>query len=380
MLRFNQLIKYHCLIRHINTGISDSFGRQHTYLRISLTEKCNLRCQYCMPCDGIKLTEKKHLLTLEERKVLIELFYDTGFRKFRFTGGEPTISNQLIKLISYTNELHTNTKTTSTTNNNSNTTHANTTPTATNPLTIGITTNGIMLINNTNYIKDLVTAGLTSINISLDTLSPTTYNTITRRNINNIIPKLLDLIYTCISYNIHVKINCVLLRGINTNISDIISFIELTRKLNIDIRFIELMPFDGNQWNKEKFISYNQILNDLYSNGYNILPIPAPHIQPVPVPDSPSPLSVPDSYLSVSVPDSPMKSREENTVEVYDDNNNNNNILLPSMSSSSRKYDKSDTTKWYHMPGYIGRVGFITTMTDHFCSKYICVHMCVYMA
>ena len=368
MLRFNQLIKYHGLIRHINTGISDSFGRQHTYLRISLTEKCNLRCQYCMPCEGIKLTEKKHLLTLEERKVLIKLFYDTGFRKFRFTGGEPTISNQLIKLITYTNELHNNiTNTTAaadTNNNNSITTNTNNiTPTTISPLTIGITTNGIMLINNTNYIKDLITAGLTSINISLDTLSPTTYATITRRNINNIIPKLLDLIYTCISYNIHVKINCVLLRGINTNISDIISFIELTRNINLDIRFIELMPFDGNQWNKEKFISYNEVLHDLYSNGYNILPIPAPHVQPVPVPDSSSP---------VPAPDSPMNIREENTVETYD-----NNIL---QHSSGRKYDKSDTTKWYHMPGYIGRVGFITTMTDHFCSKYICVHMCVYMA
>ena len=344
MLRFNQLIKYHGLVRHINTGISDSFGRQHTYLRISLTEKCNLRCQYCMPCDGIKLTEKKHLLTLEERKVLIKLFYDTGFRKFRFTGGEPTISDQLIKLITYTNELHTNTI--ATTNNNNNNSNI-TTHTTTSPLTIGITTNGIMLINNSNYIKDLITAGLTSINISLDTLSPTTYTTITRRNINNIIPKLLDLIYTCISYNIHVKINCVLLRGINTNISDIISFIELTRNLNLDIRFIELMPFDGNQWNKEKFISYNEVLHDLYSNGYNILPIPAPHIQhtPVPVPDSFSPVSVP-------VPDSAMKIREDNTVETYE-----------------RKYDKSDTTKWYHMPGYVGRVGFITTMTDHFCSE-----------
>ena len=353
MLRFNQTIKYYgqaTVIRHINTGISDSFGRQHTYLRISLTEKCNLRCQYCMPCDGIKLTEKKHLLTLEERKVLIKLFYDTGFRKFRFTGGEPTISNQLIKLISYTNELHTNTIATTNNNNSNITTH-----TATSPLTIGITTNGIMLINNTNYIKDLVTAGLTSINISLDTLSPTTYNTITRRNISNIIPKLLDLVYTCISYNLHVKINCVLLRGINTNISDIISFIDLTRNLNLDIRFIELMPFDGNQWNKEKFISYNEVLHDLYSYGYNIQPIPAPHIQPVP--DSPSPMSVP-------VPDSAMKIREDNTVETY-----GNNVLQHSIPNSSREYDKSDTTKWYRMPEYVGRVGFITTMTDHFCSE-----------
>ena len=89
----------------ITNPLSDSFGRFHNYLRISLTERCNLRCEYCMPPDGIDLTPPDKLLTLEDNKRLINIFTNLGVNKIRFTGGEPTISKQLIPLISYSKSV-----------------------------------------------------------------------------------------------------------------------------------------------------------------------------------------------------------------------------------------------------------------------------------
>ena len=90
---------------NITNPLSDSFGRFHNYLRISLTERCNLRCEYCMPPDGIDLTPPDNLLTLEDNKRLINIFTKLGVNKIRFTGGEPTISKQLIPLISYSKSV-----------------------------------------------------------------------------------------------------------------------------------------------------------------------------------------------------------------------------------------------------------------------------------
>lgn len=214
-----------------NNALMDTFGRFHNYLRISLTEKCNLRCVYCMPEEGVQLTPKAHLMTLAERKRLISIFASLGVTKLRFTGGEPTISNQLEELIQHARSC--------------------------NIKSIGITSNGIILKER---LDDLIKAGLTSVNISLDTLIDTKFAAVTRRDKKNIY-RVLSSVYTAVSKGLPVKINCVLMRGFNDN--ELAQFVNLTKSVNVDFRFIELMPFDGNEWKPENFISYHEVIDRL---------------------------------------------------------------------------------------------------------------------
>lgn len=209
----------------------DTFGRFHNYLRISLTEKCNLRCVYCMPEEGVSLTPKASLMTLAERKRLISIFAGLGVQKLRFTGGEPTISNQLEELIHHARSC--------------------------NIKSIGITSNGLILKDR---LDDLIKAGLSSVNISLDTLSDTKFASVTRRDRKNIF-RVLSSVYTAVSKGLPVKINCVLMRGFNDN--ELADFVNLTKAVNVDFRFIELMPFDGNEWTPKNFVSYLEIIDRL---------------------------------------------------------------------------------------------------------------------
>jgi cyclic pyranopterin phosphate synthase len=204
------------MIRHASSALHDTFGRFHNYLRISLTEKCNLRCVYCMPAEGVVLTPKAELLTLQERKRLISIFASLGVDKLRFTGGEPSISNQLLELIKHSRTTH----------------HSSV-------KSVGITSNGIVLKDK---LDDLLHAGLTSVNISLDTLLAEKFAAITRRDKSNIY-RVLSSIYQAASLGLPVKINCVLIRGVND--MEIANFVALTKEFKVDVRFIELMPFDG---------------------------------------------------------------------------------------------------------------------------------------
>jgi molybdenum cofactor biosynthesis enzyme MoaA len=210
----------------------DSFGRFHSYLRMSLTEKCNLRCQYCMPEHGVSLTPKDHLLSLDERKKLINLFTMLGVNKLRFTGGEPTVSNHLAPLIEYSSSLK-------------------------KLKSIGITSNGILL---QEQLPKFVKAGLSSVNISLDTLKAEKFGTITRRD-GKLINRVQSSIFASLSHNIPTKINCVAIRGMNDD--EFGDFVKYAIHYNLTIRFIELMPFDGNSWNKKQFISYLEIIDKL---------------------------------------------------------------------------------------------------------------------
>ena len=144
---------------------------------MSLTEKCNLRCVYCMPIEGVQLTPRDELLRLEERQRTLRIFAHLGVNKIRFTGGEPTVSNQLKDLISYANDLKMK--------------------------SIGITTNAVLL---QAQLDDLVNAGLTSINISLDSLQPDVFEKITRRDKLNLY-KVLSSMYRSIAKGVHVKVN-----------------------------------------------------------------------------------------------------------------------------------------------------------------------------
>lgn len=206
--------------------IKDQFGRVHDYLRISLTERCNLRCFYCMPAEGIELSEKSHLMSHEEVIAIAKTFVEMGVKKIRLTGGEPLIKKNIEKIITELTQL---------------------------PINLGITTNGILL---NNYFELFKTSGVTDINISLDTLDKKKFEEITRRDYFDRVISNINL-YEANGFN--VKINNVIIKDVNDN--EINDFIEFTKDKNVAIRFIEFMPFDGNKWSTEKVITLNEILS-----------------------------------------------------------------------------------------------------------------------
>ncbi|MDZ7756825.1 GTP 3',8-cyclase MoaA [Rhodohalobacter sp.] len=203
----------------------DRFERKHDYLRVSLTEKCNLRCKYCMPADGIPLTPKAHLPNTEELLEIISIFTEMGVKKIRFTGGEPLVRNDAGYLIEEASKKVPET---------------------------AITTNGILIHKYFDLFEKI---GLTSLNISLDTLDPERFQFITRRDRFD---KIMGNIRTAISRDFHVKINVVLLKGQNDD--EIIDFIRWTEDTPVHVRFIEFMPFQGNDWDNSKLVPYFEIL------------------------------------------------------------------------------------------------------------------------
>lgn len=169
-------------VKKSEEALTDTFGRYHTYLRISLTERCNLRCKYCMPAEGVKLSQKSHLLTTDEVIKIATLFVEQGVKKIRLTGGEPTIRKDLadiIKNIKAIDGLD----------------------------SIGITTNGLVL---TRQLVAYQRAGLDALNISLDTLKPAKFEEITRRKGWERVIAGIDL---AIQLGYRPKVNCVLMKG-----------------------------------------------------------------------------------------------------------------------------------------------------------------------
>ncbi|XP_029387099.1 molybdenum cofactor biosynthesis protein 1 isoform X2 [Mus pahari] len=211
--------------------LTDSFGRQHSYLRISLTEKCNLRCRYCMPEEGVSLTPKADLLTTEEILTLARLFVKEGVDKIRLTGGEPLIRPDVVDIVARLHRLE-------------------------GLRTIGVTTNGI---NLARLLPRLQQAGLNAVNISLDTLVPAKFEFIVRRKGFH---KVMEGIHKAIELGYKpVKVNCVVMRGLNED--EVLDFVALTEGLPLDVRFIEYMPFDGNKWNFKKMVSYKEMLDTI---------------------------------------------------------------------------------------------------------------------
>ncbi|KAJ6984309.1 hypothetical protein NC653_022545 [Populus alba x Populus x berolinensis] len=207
----------------------DSFGRMHTYLRISLTERCNLRCQYCMPAEGVELTPSPQLLSQDEIVHLANLFVSSGVDKIRLTGGEPTIRKDIEDICLQLSNLK-------------------------GLKTLAMTTNGITLARKLPKLKE---CGLTSVNISLDTLVPAKFEFLTRRKGHERVMDSINAAIDC-GYN-PVKVNCVVMRGFNDD--EICDFVELTHNKPINVRFIEFMPFDGNVWNVKKLVPYMEMLH-----------------------------------------------------------------------------------------------------------------------
>ncbi|MCH9659973.1 MAG: GTP 3',8-cyclase MoaA [Bacteroidetes bacterium] len=209
--------------------LTDSFGREHSYLRISLTERCNLRCTYCMPADGITLSPKSHIMTYEEIYSIAKEFVANGVTKIRLTGGEPLVRKDVSLIMEKLASL---------------------------PVELAITTNGVIV---DRFIAQFKKCGIQKINVSLDSLSSAKNASITRRDY---FTKVYNNIQLLLKEGFEVKVNCVLMKGFNEN--EIIDFIELTKYQSLQIRFIEFMPFDGNKWNMDKLVSLEDILKEVY--------------------------------------------------------------------------------------------------------------------
>jgi GTP 3',8-cyclase len=218
-------------LKILNNQFIDSFNRIHDYLRISLTERCNLRCFYCMPKEGIPLRDKSHFMKSEEIFRIAKLFTDLGVKKIRLTGGEPLIrkcSHEIIRELGTLN------------------------------VELAITTNGILV---DQFIDTFKEAGIKSINLSLDSLKPERQAIITRRNYFN---RILRNIHLLLDEGFHVKINMVVMNKVNDD--ELIDFVELTKYKPLHVRFIEFMPFNGNEWNWSNGIGYDKMMRTFRSH------------------------------------------------------------------------------------------------------------------
>ena len=213
------------------TILTDDFGRKHSYLRISLLEKCNLRCTYCMPADGIELSPKASLMTADEIFSIAQTFVQNGVDKIRLTGGEPLLRKDFPEIASKL---------------------------ATLGVALSITTNGILIDRHIDVLKQ---NKINKINLSLDTLVASKFHSITLRNQ---FEKVVDNLHLLLNNDFKVKVNVVLMKGFNEN--EIVDFVKLTQYLPLSVRFIEFMPFAGNEWDRSKMISQNEILSELEKN------------------------------------------------------------------------------------------------------------------
>jgi len=192
--------------------LTDNHGRKINYLRLAVTDRCNLRCFYCMPEDGLNWLSRKQLMTYEEMLQSCSLLVKMGIEKIRITGGEPFVRKDIMKFLTALSELQ-----------------------GLKELTI--TTNGVL---TAPYVADLKKIGVNSVNLSLDTLDSGRFFSITKRDEFGNVMKTLDAL---LKHDIDVKINAVVMDGKNTQ--DIIPLVELTRDLQVSVRFIEEMPFNG---------------------------------------------------------------------------------------------------------------------------------------
>ena len=251
--------------------LSDSFGRVHKYLRISLVEHCNLRCSYCMPEGELDWTPTDQLLTDKEIIRLARLFVGQGVTKIRLTGGEPLLRPEIEEIVEALSSLP-------------------------GLKTLAITTNGLLIKRKLHKLR---AAGLDVINLSLDTLRRDRFEAITRRDGLGLVLEAIDVMLKS-GYD-PVKINCVVMRDVNED--ELVDFVGLTRDKSIEVRFIEFMPFDDNRWSGEKLVPYEEMLR-IIRQVYPLEPIAC---------------------------------------------------------------GPESTAKLYGVPGFCGRVGFITSMTEDFC-------------
>jgi len=214
----------------------DSFGRPVRDLRISVTDRCNFRCTYCMPYDEYEWVDRSEILTFEEIARLARLFMRLGVDKIRLTGGEPLLRRDLEVLVARLSALE-------------------------GLKDLCLTTNGSLLAEK---IPALAAAGLRRINVSIDSLDPETYQRITRRND---LVKVLEGLFAAQKHGIApIKINTVIVRGLNDG--EILNLVQFSRTHGFGVRFIEFMDAgNANQWKSEKMVSAREILEIVQACG-----------------------------------------------------------------------------------------------------------------
>lgn len=210
----------------------DQYGREITYMRLSVTDRCNLRCRYCMPEEGVCKKDHDTMLTEDEMITAVEAAASLGIRKLRITGGEPLVKKNIVSIcrraagVEGINE-------------------------------VCLTTNGILL---PQLARDLRDAGVKRLNLSLDTLNPDKYTHITR------VGTLDDFwkgFHAAMDAGFEkIKINAVLIGGFNDN--EIVPLAEMTKQYPVDVRFIEMMPmYDSGDFDRKAFVSYTRVLEAL---------------------------------------------------------------------------------------------------------------------
>ena len=251
----------------------DNHGREMSYLRLAVTDRCNLRCTYCMPAEGIAYLPEKKLLSWEEMLRIVHVLNQLGIRKVRITGGEPFVRPGLMEFLQELAKIEN--------------------------LEICLTTNGVLL---ENHLDSLLNLGIKNVNLSLDSLDSERFFKITRRNdFDQVYRNLMRMIEA----NFIVKLNAVVMHGMNE--MDILPLVNFTEKHPVSVRFIEEMPFNGSGLVEEKlFWDYRRILSHIKSEF--------PHIEEVPM-----------AY--------------------------------------------GETSKNYHVPGFMGDVGIIAAFSRTFCGS-----------
>lgn len=225
--------------------LKDSFGRKHDYLRISVTDRCNLRCVYCMGADGVKLLPRRAILSYEEILRVVKCGSRMGISKIRITGGEPLVRKNLSYFIGGLRKIN-------------------------GIEDISLTTNGIFL---RKYAQQLKNAGLDRVNISLDTMKPALFEEMTRGgNVNDV----FEGMKAALEYGlIPLKINTVLMKGFNEG--EVLDFINMAREREIHVRFIEYMPIgchDGEY--QDHYLPLSFIMKKAAEAGYNMTPVNNP--------------------------------------------------------------------------------------------------------
>jgi len=212
--------------------LRDKFGRKISYLRLAVTDRCNLRCQYCMPAHGIAIVDRKELLSYKEMYRITRVLSELGVNKVRLTGGEPFVRKDFVNFLeslSFNDKLD----------------------------EINITTNGALISNHIDKLEELK---INAVNLSMDSLKKEKFAQITRRDV---FENVYDTFEKLEKSNLKLKLNVVVQSGFNTD--EIIDFVELSRNKDIAVRFIEEMPFNGNGqrimdevWNYTRIIEHIQ--------------------------------------------------------------------------------------------------------------------------
>lgn len=210
--------------------LTDRHSRTHRSLRISVVDKCDLRCTYCMPEDQHFL-KREELMTREEISVIAKMFVERyGITKIRLTGGEPLVRPDAVDIVRDMSQLG---------------------------VSLGLTTNAMTL---DRHLDGLIDAGLKNINISLDTFDAERFKKITRRDGFD---KVHGNILLALQRGMRVKVNMVVMRGVNDD--ELLRFVEFTRDHEVHVRFIEFMPFAGNHWGRERVYTYAEMLGHIGS-------------------------------------------------------------------------------------------------------------------